>query len=163
MKFEGTVWTFGDDIDTDVIISGKYLRGEDPRVWGEHVFEVLGNYSNKIKKSDIVVGGENFGCGSSREQAALAIKEAGIAVVVAQSFGRIFFRNAINVGLPVVVCQAIKEYSISDGDSITIDLAKGEVIFKDNVLPIQKLPEFMVEILTTGGLVYYYNTRIANR
>jgi len=123
MKYEGKVWVFGDDIDTDVIISGKYLRGEDHSVWGEHVFEVLDkDYGNRIKDGDIIIGGDNFGCGSSREQAAIAIKEAGIAVVVAKSFGRIFFRNAINIGLPAVVCPNVKDNSFADGDEVVVDL-----------------------------------------
>lgn len=161
MKFEGKVWVFGDDIDTDVIISGKYLRGEDPKIWGEHVFEVLGDYSQKIKPGDIVVGGENFGCGSSREQAALAVKEAGIAIVVAKSFGRIFFRNCINIGLPAVVCPRIKDYPLRDGDVISVVLEKSEIVVKDHIFPIETLPEFMIDILQSGGLINYYNEKVA--
>jgi 3-isopropylmalate dehydratase small subunit len=158
MKFEGKVWVLGDDVDTDVIISGKYLRAEDPKEWSVHVFEVLAkDYSSKIKLGDIIVAGRNFGCGSSREQAAIAIKEIGISVILAESFGRIFFRNAINIGLPVVICPQIKGYSISDGDTISVDLEKGEAKFKENVLSIQRLPDFMTEILRAGGLINYYN------
>ena len=163
MKFKGRAWTFGDDIDTDVIISGKYLRGEDPKVWGEHVFEVLGKeHSSKIKPGDIIVGGDNFGCGSSREQAAIAIKEAGASAVVAGSFGRIFFRNAVNIGLPVFVCPDIKTASISDEDEIEIDMNQGRLVFKDKVLKVEKLPDFMVNIINAGGLLNYYNKFEAN-
>lgn len=140
MKYEGKVWVLGDDIDTDVIISGKYLRGEDSKEWTAHIFEVLEkDYISKMKHGDIIVAGENFGCGSSREQAAIVIKEIGISVIIAKSFGRIFFRNAINIGLPVAICPQIKGYSISDGDAISVDLEKGEVKFKDNILTIEKI------------------------
>ena len=158
MEFEGRVWVFGDDIDTDVIISGKYLRSEDYKEWANHIFEVLDkNYSSRMKPGDIIVAGENFGCGSSREQAAIAIKEIGISVIIAKSFGRIFFRNAINIGLPVVICHQIKDYSISDGEVISVDLEKGHVTFRGNRLLAEKLPNFMGEILKTDGLINYYN------
>ena len=158
MEFEGRVWVFGDDIDTDVIISGKYLRGEDHKEWANHIFEVLDkNYSSRMKPGDIIVAGENFGCGSSREQAAIAIKEVGISVIVAKSFGRIFFRNAINIGLPVVVCHQIKDYSISDGEGISVDLGKGQIKFRGHTLVAETLPDFMAEILKIGGLINYYN------
>jgi 3-isopropylmalate dehydratase small subunit len=158
MKFSGKVWVFGDNIDTDVMISGKYLRGEDPKQWADHVFEVLGaDHAAKIQAGDIVIGGENFGCGSSREQAAIAIKEKGVAAVVAKSFGRIFFRNAINIGLPVIVCPDIKQFNLRDGDEISLDLGKGEVVFGGKKLGIQKLPDFMIKILQAGGLINYYN------
>jgi methanogen homoaconitase small subunit len=159
MKFEGKIWTFGDDIDTDVIISGKYLRGEDPSVWGQHVFEVLGDYSQKIQKGDIIVGGNNFGCGSSREQAAIAVKESGASVIVAKSFGRIFFRNCINIGMPVIVCPTIDEYPLNDGDFMQVDVDTNCVIFKKHKLPIQSIPDFMQEILNEGGLINYYNMK----
>ncbi len=162
MKFEGKTWVFGDDIDTDVIISGKYLRGEDPKVWGDHVFEVLGNYSERIQKGDIIVGGNNFGCGSSREQAAIAIKESGAAAVVAKSFGRIFFRNAINIGLPVVVCPKIVEHAVVDGSEIIVDINKSEVIYQNHFLAIQPMPVFMQDILAAGGLINYYNEKKKN-
>ncbi len=158
MEFKGRVWVFGDDIDTDVIISGKYLRSEDYKEWANHIFEVLDkNYSSRMKPGDIIVAGENFGCGSSREQAAIAIKEIGISVIIAKSFGRIFFRNAINIGLPVIVCHHIKDYSISDGEVISVDLGKGQVHYRGNTLLAEKLPDFMAEILKTEGLINYYN------
>ncbi|MFH1415949.1 MAG: 3-isopropylmalate dehydratase [Elusimicrobiota bacterium] len=159
MKFEGRVWVLGDDIDTDIIISGKYLRGEDPKVWAEHVFEVLGkDYSKKIKQGDIVIAGENFGCGSSREQAAIAVKESGISAVIAVSVGRIFFRNCINIGLPVVTCSGMKNYNIKDGDNVTLDMIEGKLKVEDNMLEVEKLPDFMMKILAAGGLINYYNS-----
>ncbi|MCQ1535194.1 3-isopropylmalate dehydratase [Methanosarcina sp. KYL-1] len=148
---KGRVWIFGDDIDTDVIIPGKYLRTKDMQVFAAHAMEGIDpEFAGNVQKGDIIVAGNNFGCGSSREQAPLALKHAGVACVVAKSFARIFFRNAINVGLPLmeadVECQA--------GDEIEVDLLKGEVIvpgkgtFKGN-----KLPDFLLEMLTNGGLV----------
>lgn len=148
---KGRVWKFGNDIDTDVIIPGKYLRTKDMQVFAAHAMEGIDpDFSKKAKPGDIIVAGDNFGCGSSREQAPLALKHAGIACIVAKSFARIFFRNAINVGLPLmeadVECDA--------GDEIEVDLLKGEVrvpgkgVFKGN-----KLPDFLLEMLTDGGLV----------
>src|SRR5512133_1784437 len=148
---KGRVWKFGNDIDTDVIIPGKYLRTKDMQVFASHAMEGIDpEFSKKAKLGDIIVAGDNFGCGSSREQAPLALKHAGIACIVAKSFARIFFRNAINVGLPLmeadIECEA--------GDEIEVDLLKGEVrvsgkgVFKGN-----KLPDFLLDMLTDGGLV----------
>jgi methanogen homoaconitase small subunit len=147
----GRVWKFGDDVDTDVIIPGKYLRTKDMQVFAAHAMEGIDpEFAKKVKPGDIIVAGSNFGCGSSREQAPLALKHAGVACVIAKSFARIFFRNSINVGLPLmevdVECQ--------EGDEIEVDLLKGEVTvsgkgtFKGN-----KLPDFLLEMLTDGGLV----------
>lgn len=148
---KGRVWKFGNDIDTDVIIPGKYLRTKDMQVFAAHAMEGIDpEFSKKAKTGDIIVAGDNFGCGSSREQAPLALKHAGIACVVAKSFARIFFRNAINVGLPLM--EADIECDV--GDEIEVDLLKGEVrvsgkcVFRGN-----KLPDFLLEMLTDGGLV----------
>jgi len=148
---KGRVWKFGNDIDTDVIIPGKYLRTKDMQVFAAHAMEgVDPEFSKKAKPGDIIVAGDNFGCGSSREQAPLALKHAGISCVVAKSFARIFFRNAINVGLPLM--EADIECEV--GDEIEVDLLKGEVrvpgrgVFKGN-----KLPDFLLDMLTDGGLV----------
>ena len=148
---KGRVWKFGNDIDTDVIIPGKYLRTKDMQVFAAHAMEgVDPEFSKKAKPGDIIVAGDNFGCGSSREQAPLALKHAGIACVVAKSFARIFFRNAINVGLPLMEAEVECEV----GDEIEVDLLKGEVrvpgrgVFKGN-----KLPDFLLDMLTDGGLV----------
>lgn len=148
---KGRVWKFGNDIDTDVIIPGKYLRTKDMQVFAAHAMEGIDpEFSKKAKPGDIIVAGDNFGCGSSREQAPLALKHAGIACIVAKSFARIFFRNAINVGLPLM--EADVECEV--GDEIEVDLLKGEVrvsgkdVFKGN-----KLPDFLLDMLTDGGLV----------
>ncbi|RPJ79770.1 MAG: 3-isopropylmalate dehydratase [Alphaproteobacteria bacterium] len=147
----GRVWKFGDDIDTDVIIPGKYLRTKDMQIFAAHAMEGIDpEFSKNVKPGDIIVAGTNFGCGSSREQAPLALKYAGVACVIAKSFARIFFRNAINVGLPLLEADV----DCQEGDEIKVDLLKGEVVvpekgtFKGN-----KLPNFLLDILTDGGLV----------
>ncbi|WP_440947245.1 homoaconitase small subunit [Methanosarcina sp. T3] len=147
----GRVWKFGDDIDTDVIIPGKYLRTKDMQIFAAHAMEgVDPEFTKKAKPGDIIVAGENFGCGSSREQAPLAIKHAGIACVVAKSFARIFFRNAINVGLPLMEA----DIECQEGDEIEVDLLKGEVrVPGKGVFTGNKLPDFLLDMLTDGGLV----------
>jgi 3-isopropylmalate/(R)-2-methylmalate dehydratase small subunit len=152
----GRIWKFGDDVDTDVIIPAKYLRSLDHSVWPKHVLEGLDPaFSSKVRKGDIIVGGKNFGCGSSREQAALAIKDAGVSAVVAESFARIFFRNAINNGLPLVECKGISQ-AVEEGDVIEIDLDSGEVKTKAANLRSKPLPPFLQDILKSGGLVEYF-------
>lgn len=149
-KLSGRVWKFGDNIDTDVIIPGKYLRTTDMSVFASHVMEGIDpEFSKKVRKGDIIVAGRNFGCGSSREQAPLALKHAGIACVVAESFARIFFRNAINVGLPIIEARI----DCRQGDVIEIDLEKGVVKHKDRTYKGTRLPDFLLEILANGGLV----------
>jgi len=156
---KGRVWKFGDDVDTDVIIPAKYLRSLDQSVWPKHVLEGLDpGFSSKVRAGDIIVAGKNFGCGSSREQAALAIKWAGVAAVVAESFARIFFRNAINNGLPLVECKGISG-AVDSGDEIEIDLDKGLVSTKHGVLETTPLPPFLQEIVKSGGLVGYYRSK----
>jgi len=147
---KGKSWVFGDDVDTDVIIPGKYLRTKDTKLWAEHVMEGLDpHFASRVRKGDIIVAGRNFGCGSSREQAPRALKEAGVAAVVAKSFARIFYRNAINVGLPLVEADV----DCKDGDEVEIDLALGTVRVGDRVIQGSRLPEFLLEILQAGGLV----------
>ena len=146
----GRTWKFGDNIDTDVIIPGKYLRTTDMSVFASHVMEGIDpEFSKKVQKGDIIVAGKNFGCGSSREQAPLALKHAGIACIVAESFARIFFRNAINVGLPIIEARIDCE----EGDIIEIDLGNGIVRNNQKTYPATKLPDFLREILADGGLV----------
>ncbi|MCZ7381099.1 MAG: homoaconitase small subunit [Candidatus Methanoperedens sp.] len=149
-RISGKVWKFGDNIDTDVIIPGKYLRTTDMNVFASHVMEGIDpEFPKKVKKGDIIVAGKNFGCGSSREQAPLALKHAGIACIVAESFARIFFRNAINVGLPIIETKI----DCVEGDIIEIDLGNGIVKHRDKTFPATKLPDFLREILADGGLV----------
>ena len=148
----GKTWKFGDNIDTDVIIPGKYLRTTDMSVFASHVMEGIDPlFSQKVRKGDIIVAGKNFGCGSSREQAPLALKYAGVACVVAESFARIFFRNAINVGLPIIEASI----DCNEGDTIEIDLEKGIVKNNERTYHAIKLPDFLREILADGGLVQH--------
>ncbi len=149
-KIKGKAWIFGDDIDTDVIIPGKYLRTTDMQVFADHAMEGIDpDFSKKIERGDVVVGGNNFGCGSSREQAALALKYAGVSCVVAKSFGRIFFRNSINVGLPLMEA----DIECKKGDIVEVDLLEGNVSVNGKHFKGNKLPDFLLEILTDGGLV----------
>ena len=147
----GQVWKFGDDVDTDAIIPGKYLRTKEMQVFAAHAMEGIDpEFAKKVKSGDIIVAGTNFGCGSSREQAPLALKHAGVACIIAKSFARIFFRNAINIGLPLIEADV----DCQEGDEIIIDLLKGEVTVKGKGLyKGNKLPDFLLEILTDGGLV----------
>ena len=147
----GRVWKFGDDIDTDVIIPGKYLRTKDMQIFAAHAMEgVDPEFAKKVKTGDIIVAGTNFGCGSSREQAPLALKYSGVACVIAKSFARIFFRNAINVGLPLVEADV----ECQEGDEVAVDLLKGEVaVSGKSTFEGNRLPDFLLDILTDGGLV----------
>jgi 3-isopropylmalate/(R)-2-methylmalate dehydratase small subunit len=159
MMLKGQVWKFGDDVDTDVIIPAKYLRSVDKTVWPKHVLEGLDpSFSSKVKPGDIIVAGKNFGCGSSREQAALAIKGAGVAAVIAESFARIFFRNALNNGLPLIECRGISK-AVEEGEVIEVDLDRGEVRTKKGTLRSVPLPPFLQEIVNSGGLVEYYKAK----
>jgi len=147
---EGRAWIFGDDVDTDVIIPGKYLRTKDPHVWAEHVMEGLDpGFASRVRAGDVIVAGRNFGSGSSREQAAHALKGAGVAVVVARSFARIFYRNAINVGLPLIEADV----KCAPGETVSVDLADGTVQVGGRTIQGSRLPDFLLEILNDGGLV----------
>ncbi|MCE8422663.1 MAG: 3-isopropylmalate dehydratase small subunit [Candidatus Methanoperedens sp.] len=149
-KITGRIWKFGNNIDTDVIIPGKYLRTTDMSVFASHVMEGIDpQFYRKVKKGDIIVAGENFGSGSSREQAPLALKHAGVACIVAGSFARIFFRNAINIGLPIIEAKIECE----EGDTIEIDLEKGIVKNKEKIFSGTRLPDFLREMLADGGLI----------
>lgn len=157
MKLRGISHKFGNDVNTDYIISGKYkFKTLDMKELAAHVMEDLDpDFYNKIEKGDIIVAGSNFGCGSSREQAPLAIKFADISCVVASSFARIFYRNAINTGLPAIECDTEK---IDDGDELEIDLESGVVYncTKGESIPVKPLPPVMVKILNDGGLVGHF-------
>ena len=152
----GRAWKFKDDIDTDAIIPGRYLVINDPEGLAEHVFEgVRPEFAGQVRAGDFVVAGSNFGCGSSREHAPLGLKGAGVKAVVASSFARIFFRNAINIGLPLFVSADVER--IRDGDSIDIDADEG-IIFnrsRGESYRTTPLPPFLQEIVETGGLVEY--------
>jgi methanogen homoaconitase small subunit len=152
MQGRGRAVCVGPDIDTDLIIAGRYLRTKDHRVWIEHVFEDLDPSLAKRLNGAVIVAGKNFGCGSSREQAAIAIREAGTVAVVAPSFARIFFRNAINVGLPLIEC----DFPCNEGSYVTFDLAEGWVETGGARYPVRPLSAKMQEILAAGGLVNYW-------
>ncbi|MGB9176930.1 MAG: 3-isopropylmalate dehydratase [Methanoregula sp.] len=141
----------GPDIDTDLIIAGRYLRTKDHSIWVSHVFEDLDPALAGQLNGAVILAGKNFGCGSSREQAAIALRESGVAAVIAPSFARIFFRNAINVGLPAIECSL----SCAGGENVRFDLTAGWVAAGGNLYPIRPLSPRMQEILSAGGLVNY--------
>jgi methanogen homoaconitase small subunit len=147
---KGKAWVYGDDIDTDVIIPGKYLRTKDARLWAEHALEGCDlDFARLVEPGDVIVAGRNFGCGSSREQAARALKGAGVAAVVARSFARIFYRNAINVGLALIEADV----ACQKGDTVEVDLSEGLVRVQGRVYRGTRLPDFLRAILDDGGLV----------
>jgi 3-isopropylmalate/(R)-2-methylmalate dehydratase small subunit len=157
MKLSGKAHKFGDDINTDLVISGKYkFKSLDLNDMATHVLEDADpNFYKNLRKGDFIVAGRNFGCGSSREQAPLVIKVAGVSAVLAKSFARIFFRNAINIGLPLVECDTDK---IDAGDELEVDLNKGVVFNKTKKLTLQAkaLPDVMIKILSDGGLAEHF-------
>ena len=148
------VWKFGDNIDTDLIIAARYLSTSDPVELAKHVMEDADpEFLNKISKGDVIVAGENFGCGSSREHAPIALKAAGISAIVAKSFARIFYRNAFNMGLPIFELQQIDE--IKEGDEIEIDMENGEIKNGDKTYKFTPIPPFMQELVASGGLINF--------
>lgn len=154
-EIKGKVWNFGDNIDTDVIIPGRYLRTFDEKELAVHVLEgERADFTKGVQKGDIILAGDNFGCGSSRVQAAVAIKAAGVDVIIAKSFARIFYRNAINIGLPVVTA----DIEADDGDILLVDLENGiiENQTRNTQVEIQPFNDFMFEILSDGGIVEHY-------
>ena len=157
MKFKEKVHKFGDDVNTDEIIPAKYLVTTNPKELAKHCLEGRNkNFARKVKPGDIVVAGRNFGCGSSREHAPLAIKGCGVSCVIASSFARIFFRNCINMGLPILESkEAAKE--ARQNDILQIDLSKGEIknVTKKKVYRVQPFPKFLQRIISSGGLLKY--------
>lgn len=162
MQIRGRVWKFGDDIDTDVIIPARYLMTIEPSELAAHVMEdVDPEFAQKVQPTDIIVAGKNFGCGSSREHAPIAIKAAGIGAVVAGSYARIFFRNAINIGLPIIECpEAIDE--AEDGDILEIDTDEGDVLNTrtGSVYTSHPFPEYIQQIIDAGGLMEAVTQRV---
>ncbi len=155
MKVSGSAIKFGKNIDTDVILPGKYLVLVDPFELAKHALEGLDpNFPDKAKKGVIIVGGKNFGCGSSREQAPLALKYSGVKCIIAETFARIFFRNAINIGLPVIECKDIST-AVDNGDELIVDFESGMVqnLTKDKSFQVASLPPFILDILSDGGLI----------
>ena len=155
MKAHGTVHKYGDNIDTDVIIPARYLNTANHKELASHCMEDIDkSFTSKVKGGDIMVGGANFGCGSSREHAPIAIKESGISVVIAETFARIFYRNAINIGLAILECPEASS-KISDGDDVEVDFDTGVIInhTKGEEYKAQPFPPFIQEIITKGGLL----------
>jgi 3-isopropylmalate/(R)-2-methylmalate dehydratase small subunit len=162
MLLKGRVWVYGDDVDTDVIIPAKYLNTSDPKELAAHVMEGAGTeMAENVNPGDIIVAGKNFGCGSSREHAPIAIKAAGVSAVVAGSFARIFYRNAFNIGLPIFEASGIIE-GMENGDEMEIDAGSGVIrnVTKDMEFTAKPIPEFMRELIEKGGLVEWTREKI---
>ena len=157
MKATGRVFKYGDNVDTDVIIPARYLNTSDPKELASHCMEDIDlNFSKEVQKGDIIVANKNFGCGSSREHAPIAIKESGVSCVIASTFARIFYRNAINIGLPIFECdQAVK--SIEAGDKLEVNFDTGVItnLTKNEKYQGEAFPEFMQKIINSNGLIGY--------
>ncbi len=156
MKFQGKIWKFGDNIDTDAIIPARYLNTTDHAVLASHCMEDADpEFPKKVKAGDIIVGGENFGCGSSREHAPIAIKAAGVSCVIAKSFARIFYRNAFNMGLPIFESKELFD-RVKEGAVVTVDGDTGVITIagaEGDALTITPIPPFMQELIADGGLM----------
>ena len=162
MIFEGTVHKYGRDVDTDVIIPARYLNTNDPDELARHAMEDIdADFVDRVQPGDIIVATENFGCGSSREHAPVAISHSGVSVVVAASFARIFYRNAINTGLPIVVCPAAAA-DARMGDRLKVDLQAGTVenLTQGKTYEAEAFPPFMQELIDRGGLLEYVKTQL---
>ena len=159
MKASGKVFKYGDNVDTDVIIPARHLAITDPAGLAEHCMEDIDTeFVKKVEKGDIMVARKNFGCGSSREHAPIAIKASGISCVIAETFARIFYRNAINIGLPIIECAEAAQ-DIEAGDQVEIDFDSGMIYnkTKDHPYKGQAFPPFMQELIQAGGLINYLN------
>jgi 3-isopropylmalate/(R)-2-methylmalate dehydratase small subunit len=155
MIYQGRVWKFGDNIDTDAIIPARYLNTSDPKELAAHCMEDAdAEFVKKIKEGDIILAGENFGCGSSREHAPIAIKAAGISCVIAKSFARIFYRNAFNMGLPIFESARLWD-EVSAGEEISLDSAQGKITIAatKKTYTINPIPPFMEQLIADGGLM----------
>ena len=159
MKALGKVFKYGDNVDTDVIIPARYLNSFDGKELASHAMvDIDPEFAKKVQPGDLIVANKNFGCGSSREHAPLAIKCAGVSCVIAETFARIFYRNAINIGLPIIECPEASK-AIQDGDEVEIDFDSGVIhnITRDESYKGQAFPPFMQKIISAGGLVNYIN------
>ncbi len=161
MQAKGTVFKYGDNVDTDVIIPARYLNSSDPAELATHCMEDIDkDFVKKVHKGDLIVAHKNFGCGSSREHAPLAIKAAGVSCVIAETFARIFYRNSINIGLPIIECpQAARE--IEEGDQVEVNFDTGMIYdrTKGTEYKGQAFPEFMQKIIQAEGLINYINAQ----
>lgn len=157
MKVQGKVFRYGDNVDTDVIIPARYLNTSNPKELAKYCMEAIDvSFASKVQEGDVIVADKNFGCGSSREHAPIAIKASGISCVIAKSFARIFYRNAINIGLPILECEAAAE-GITVGDEVAIDFKTGVInnLTQGETYTAQPFPEFMQRIMEVNGLVNY--------
>ena len=171
MKFKGKAWKFGADIDTDQIIPARYLNTSDPKELAKHCMEDADpQFMNKMKPGDIVVADKNFGCGSSRGHAPIAIKTAGISCVIAKSFARIFYRNSFNMGLPILECPEAVD-NINEGDEVEVNIDTGEIMvlkskisnLKSQIFHAQPIPPFMQELINTGGLMEWVKKKVGSK
>jgi 3-isopropylmalate/(R)-2-methylmalate dehydratase small subunit len=163
MKIKGKAWKFGDDVDTDAIIPARYLNTSDPKALAAHCMEDADpEFAGKVQAGDIIVAGKNFGCGSSREHAPISIKAAGVGCVIAHSFARIFYRNAFNMGLPILECPEAAS-AISTGDEVQVDLDQGLIVnvTRNQTFHSQPIPPFMQKLLEAGGLMAYVREQMA--
>ncbi|MBN2336017.1 3-isopropylmalate dehydratase small subunit [Candidatus Bathyarchaeota archaeon] len=153
---KGRAWNYGDDVNTDFILPGIYLELTDPEEMGRHAMEGIDpSFAGKVQPGDVVVGGRNFGLGSSREHAPIALKHSGVGAVIAEGFARIFYRNAANLGLPALECSDVSK-EIKTGDAVEVDLTAGTIVVNgEKTLAFKPVPEFMLEILNAGGLREY--------
>lgn len=161
MKAKGYVFKYGDNVDTDVIIPARYLNSSDPTELAQHCMEDIDkDFIKNVKKGDLIVANKNFGCGSSREHAPIAIKAAGVSCVIAETFARIFYRNAINIGLPIIECAEAAK-GIDVGDEVEVDFDSGIIYNKTKNVNYQgqSFPEFMQKIIAAEGLINYINTK----
>jgi len=156
LKIKGKAWNYGDDVNTDFILPGIYLELTDPDEMGRHAMEGIDpGFASKVRPGDVVVGGRNFGLGSSREHAPIALKHSGVGAVVAEGFARIFYRNAANLGLPALECPDVSR-EIKTGDTVEVDLTEGVITVNGSKqLRFKPVPEFMMEIIEVGGLREY--------
>jgi len=161
LKVSGRAVKYGDGVNTDLILPGKYLTLTDPREMAKHAMEGLDPSFAKRCEETVVVAGRNFGCGSSREQAPLALKYAGVKCVIAKSFARIFYRNAVNIGLPVIECEGLWD-KVEENDMLEVDLEAGDVrvLNRGILVKAQPLPKFIIEILSEGGLLNMLKKRM---
>jgi len=165
LNLKGKIHKYGADVNTDVIIPARYLNISDPDELAEHCMEDIDeDFLKKAKQGDIIMATTNFGCGSSREHAPLAIKAAGISCVIAKSFARIFFRNAINIGLPLLECEAAVD-NTEAGNLVEVDLSRGEIknLTNGKMFTAKPYPDFMAELISAGGLIEHTRKRLAGR
>jgi 3-isopropylmalate dehydratase small subunit len=166
VTIRGRAWVYGDNVDTDVIIPARYLSTSDPAELAPHCMEDIdASFAGAVKPGDVIVAGANFGCGSSREHAPIAIKAAGVSCVIAASYARIFYRNAINIGLPILECpEASPPGAVNAGDELAVDIASGRIenVTNGKIFKAAPAPEFLRNLFSAGGLVPYVRERLKN-